>query len=57
MTDPLKTYTVTLRQHELDAMNELVLYLPAIADSLHMPKVKNWSRMIEDVLERLQSRP
>jgi hypothetical protein len=45
------------RPHELAAMHELVLYLPAIAESLHMPKIMVWSRIIAEVLERIEPKP
>lgn len=38
-------------------MHELTLYLPAIAESLHMPKVKVWSQIIAEVLERIEGLP
>ena len=47
----------TLRPHELAAMRDLTLYLPAIAESLHMPKVKVWSQIIAEVLERIEGLP
>jgi hypothetical protein len=46
----------TLRPHELAAMHELTAYLPAIAESLHMPKVRVWSQIIAEVLERIETK-
>jgi hypothetical protein len=46
----------TLHPHELAAMRELSLYLPAIADSLNMPKIRVWSQIIAEVLERIETK-
>jgi hypothetical protein len=47
---------LAFRPHELAAMHELTLYLPAIAESLHMQKVKVWSQIIAEVLERIETK-
>ena len=45
----------TLRPHELAAMHELTVYLPAVAEALHMPKIRVWSQIIAEVLERIET--
>lgn len=59
MTDPLKTYTVTLRQHELNALFDIVAYLRSLAQifpdkqsDTFAAKMQRYASMIEDVAER-----
>ena len=59
--DPLTTYSVTLRQHEVDAIYDVVGYLRSIAQTFpdmgsdkFAARMRNYAQMLEDVADRTE---
>lgn len=48
-----------LRDYEIDAMEQLVLNARALAEQIpddkHSARLKTWSRIVEEYIERVQS--
>jgi len=60
--DPLTTYSVTLRQHEVDAIYDVVGYLrslamtfPDVGSDKFAARMRNYAQMLEDVADRTET--
>jgi len=60
----MRQYTVTIAEHELRAMRDLVAYARAIAQTFpdqegdrFAAKLRSYAQMLEDVVIRVETRP
>jgi len=59
--DPLTTYSVTMRQHEVDAMYDVVGYLrslamtfPDVGSDIFAARMRNYAQTLEDIADRTE---